>query len=376
MKCFGLYVHIPFCPYKCNYCDFLTFSNVDKNIDRYMLHLYKEIQMYKKMGYCLDSIFIGGGTPSHIDSYYIVELMNHIKRSFVLTDNCEISIEMNPNTLTESKVKGYLQSGINRYSLGVQTFDNRILKILGRGYDKEIVKKDIELLRINGVENLSIDMMLANPNQDMKVLEEDLKIIESLDIDHISYYSLILEDKTLFKYWLDKGLIKLFDDDLERMMFERVKTRLKKIGFERYEISNFAKDGNLYSRHNCKYWKQEPYLAVGLGSTSNYDGNRRKNYSKFNQYFDSLDKGIFPVEVVENLSEEDREKEYIIMYMRMIKGFDISEINEKFGIDFLMKYNKLIDKYLRLKIVEIVDNKFRFTDYGLDVSNQFYVDLL
>lgn len=340
-----------------------------------MTYLTKEIQMYKGLGYCLDSVFIGGGTPSYIDSSFIVDLMRKIKSAFSLTDDCEISIEMNPNTLFEKKIKDYLNSGINRFSLGVQTFDDNILKILGRSHNQEIVKKDIELLRKLGVKNLSIDMMLANPNQDMNVLNHDLDMIATLDIDHISYYSLILEDKTLFMHWLNEGKIELFDDDLERQMFDRVKNRLRDMGFERYEISNFAR-GKFYSRHNCKYWKQEPYLAVGLGSTSNYDGNRRKNYSKFKDYFEALDRGYFPVENVEKLSEEDREKEYIIMYMRVIKGFDIGEINEKFGIDFLMKYNDVINKHLKLGTVEIVDGRFRFTDYGLDVSNQFYVDLL
>lgn len=372
---FGLYVHIPFCPYKCNYCDFLTFSNVDKKIPQYMLYLYSEIEMYKSKGYILDSIFIGGGTPSYIDSSYILNLMDKIRSVFQLTDDCEISIEMNPNSLDEKKIYDYLKAGINRFSLGVQTFDDEILKILGRSHTKEIVYKDIELLRKMGVKNLSVDMMLGNPKQDMDVLQKDLEHISKLDIDHISYYTLILEDRTLFKYWLDKGIIDLFDDDLERLMFERVKENLSKLGFERYETSNFAKVGKK-SIHNIKYWKQDPYLAIGLGATSNFDGNRRKNHTKFKGYFSAIDQGAFPVMNIEKLSEEDREKEFIIMSLRMLEGFSINEINKRFNIDFLSKYASVIDKHKSLSTVEVDGDRFRFTDYGLDISNQFYIDVI
>ncbi|MDO5027321.1 MAG: radical SAM family heme chaperone HemW [Tissierellia bacterium] len=375
MNKFGIYIHIPFCPYKCHYCDFLTFSNADQKIDAYMLALNKEISMYENNDYLVDSVFIGGGTPSYIASSYIVKMMDNLRKVFRLTKDCEISIEMNPNTLDEKKIKDYLKAGINRFSLGVQTFDDQILNTLGRSHNKQIVLADIKMLRDLGVDNLSLDMMLANPGQDMDRLKADLDIIASLDIDHISYYSLILEDRTLFSYWLDQGIIDLFDDDLERAMFDEVKKSLAKLAFDRYEISNFAK-GEKTSRHNSKYWKQEPYLALGLGATSNFDGNRRKNYSKFKDYFKAIGQGKFPVASMETLSQEDREKEFIIMYMRMVKGFSIREINERFNIDFLSKYSKIIDKHLELNTVEIKDGRFSFTDYGLDVSNQFYIDII
>lgn len=375
MEKFGLYIHIPFCPYKCNYCDFLTFSNADKKIDDYIKALKKEMKMYENKGYLLDSIFIGGGTPTYIDSAYIVDLMKELRRVFEISKDCEISIEMNPNTLDEKKIIDYLKSGINRFSLGVQTFDDEILKILGRSHSKDIVLNDIRLLRNLGAKNLSLDMMLANPKQDMNKLVKDLDIISDLDIDHISYYTLILEDRTLFKHWLDQGLIDLFDDYLERAMFDQVKKRLSEMGFKRYEISNFAKAGK-ESRHNAKYWKQEPYLALGLGATSNFDGNRRKNYSTFKDYFKAIEENRFPVEGLEELTGEDREKEYIIMYMRMLDGFKIKDINDKFHIDFLSKYKSVIEKHTDMGIVQIEDGRFKFTDYGLDVCNQFYVDII
>lgn len=372
---FGLYIHIPFCPYKCNYCDFLTFANADRRIEEYMSYLFKEIELYRGKGYQLDTVFIGGGTPSYLDSTYIERLMDLLREVFIIDEDAEISIEMNPNTLDSKKIRTYLDSGINRYSLGVQTFDDEILNILGRKHSKEIAIKDIEMLRRLGAKNISIDMMLANPKQDMEILAEDLKTIRGLDLDHISYYTLILEDRTLFKYWVDKGLISLIDDDLERDMFDLVKKDLFEMGFKRYEISNFYKNGRP-SRHNMKYWKQEPYLAVGLGAVGMYDSVRRKNFRSFEDYYQAIDQARLPVEEEERLSKEDLEKEYIIMSMRMVEGFSIEEINRRFDIDFLDKYKEIIDKYEAYGIVKLDGGKFTFTDYGLDVANQFYVEII
>lgn len=375
MKKFGLYIHIPFCPYKCNYCDFLTFSNADRMIDEYIEYLKKEINMYRGKSYTLDSIFIGGGTPSYIDSKYIVEIMKELKQVFNIEDDSEISIEMNPNTLTEEKIRDYLSAGINRFSLGVQTFDDEILKILGRSHSKKIVFEDIDLLRSCGVKNLSIDMMLANPKQDMKVLEEDLNCISQLDIQHISYYTLILEEKTLFSYWLENGIIELFDDDLERDMFDRVLKYLNDLGFERYEVSNFARVG-YQSKHNMKYWNLQNYLAVGLGAAANLDDIRTKNHTTFKGYFEAIDKGDIPIMEKETLSKEDREKEYIIMNMRMSKGFSIDEINKLYKIDFKSKYKVILEKHMKFGNIQIKNNWLSFTKQGMDVANQFYVDIL
>ncbi|NLW53018.1 MAG: radical SAM family heme chaperone HemW [Tissierellia bacterium] len=374
-EAYGLYIHIPFCPYKCHYCDFLTFSHADKKIDTYMSYLFREVKMYENQGIRLDSIFIGGGTPSYIDSRYIVELMKLIRKIFIVDSDSEISIEMNPNTLTVEKIRDYVNAGINRFSLGVQTFDDKTLKILGRSHTKDIVMEDIKLLRENGAKNISIDMMLANPGQDMKILEKDLENILQVDINHISYYTLILEDRTLFKHWLDKGTIKLFDDDLERDMFHRVVKKLEENGFNRYEISNFAKTG-MESKHNKKYWKQTPYLAIGLGASASYEDVRTKNFSKFAEYFEAIDNGKLPIEIIENLSMEDREKEFIIMNMRLKNGFYIDDINKRFGIDFLVKYQDIVEKHKSYGTVAITDGRFRFTDYGLDVTNSFYIDII
>lgn len=371
----GVYIHIPFCPYKCNYCDFLTFSNIDKQIPKYMEYLFKEIDLYKGEEGIIDTIFIGGGTPSYIDAEYISDLMDRLRKAFNISEDCEISIEMNPNTITEEKIKTYIKAGINRFSLGVQTFDNEILKILGRSHSKEIVLNDIEIIKKSGGDNINIDMMLANPKQDMEILERDIDQVISLGIQHISYYSLILEERTYFYYLYEKGQLDLFDDDLERKMFARVKDRLKDSSFSHYEVSNFALEG-YESRHNLKYWSQQKFYGIGLGS-SGFDGQARtKNYSKFKDYFACIDQGVKPFEEVNELSKEELEKEFIIMSMRQIKGFRIQEINDRFKINFLEKYKDLIEKYSANGVVQEVDGYFRFTEYGMDISNQFYVEII
>ncbi len=371
----GLYVHIPFCPYKCNYCDFLTYSNVDFMIDDYIDSLLKEISLYEGEDYSLDSIFIGGGTPSYIKADHIRRIMKAIKENFQLEEGAEISIEMNPDTLTDKKVRTYLEAGINRFSLGVQTFDQEILKILGRRHSYEIVKKDIELLRKNGAKNISIDMMMANPKQDMAVLREDLEKIIGLDINHISYYSLILEEKTMFDHWLNSGKISLFDDDLERQMYHEAVFFLAINGFDRYEISNFAKKG-YESVHNKKYWELKDYLGLGLGSSSNLGLKRFSNHRKLKDYHADLALGKKPLALVEDLSLEEREKEYIIMNMRKTEGFSIDQLEKRFKIDFYGKYKDVLDRHLAYRTIKIENGRLSFTDYGIDVSNTFFVDII
>lgn len=371
----GLYVHIPFCPYKCNYCDFLTYSNVDFMIDDYIDSLLKEISLYEGEDYSLDSIFIGGGTPSYIKADHIRRIMKAIKENFQLEEGAEISIEMNPDTLTDKKVRTYLEAGINRFSLGVQTFDQEILKILGRRHSYEIVKKDIELLRKNGAKNISIDMMMANPKQDMAVLREDLEKIIGLDINHISYYSLILEEKTMFDHWLNSGKISLFDDDLERQMYHEAVFFLAINGFDRYEISNFAKKG-YESVHNKKYWELKDYLGLGLGSSSNLGLKRFSNHRKLKDYHADLALGKKPLALVEDLSLEEREKEYIIMNMRKTDGFSIDQLEKRFKIDFYGKYKDVLDRHLAYRTIKIENGRLSFTDYGIDVSNTFFVDII
>lgn len=371
----GLYLHIPFCQKKCHYCDFLTFVNRDDTIHEYVNYLIKEIQLYKDHDYSVDTIYFGGGTPSHIDADYIAEIMQAIDQNFNILPECEISIEMNPESVSREKLTAYVTAGLNRFSMGVQSFDDQVLKLMGRLHNRQSVLEKIDLMAELEVGKFGIDLMFANPRQSLEVLKEDLAIAARLPVNHISYYSLMIKDNTPFHRWIQTGQIKLVDDETERYMYHLIQEKLTANGFHQYEISNFAKIG-AESRHNKKYWTLEDYIGLGLGASSNIGLERSVNQPSFTKYFDMIDKGKLPVQSSEKLSGEEREKEYIMLHLRLLQGFDIDEINQRFKINFIEKYRDAIEKHLNYQTVGLKDNRFYFTPRGLDIGNQFYLDIL
>lgn len=371
----GLYLHIPFCQKKCHYCDFLTFVNRDDTIHEYVNYLIKEIQLYKDHDYSVDTIYFGGGTPSHIDADYIAEIMQAIDQNFNILPECEISIEMNPESVSREKLTAYVTAGLNRFSMGVQSFDDQVLKLMGRLHNRQSVLEKIDLMAELEVGKFGIDLMFANPRQSLEVLKEDLAIATRLPVNHISYYSLMIKDNTPFHRWIQTGQIKLVDDETERYMYHLIQEKLTAHGFHQYEISNFAKKG-AESRHNKKYWTLEDYIGLGLGASSNIGLERSVNQHSFTKYFDMIDKGKLPVQSSEKLSGEEREKEYIMLHLRLLQGFDIGEINQRFKINFIEKYQDAIEKHLNYQTVGLKDNRFYFTPRGLDIGNQFYLDIL
>lgn len=374
MQPIGLYIHIPFCEKKCNYCDFLTFVHREDAIEDYVKYLKKEIEMYEGKNITLDTIYIGGGTPSYLEASKMKEIINSVKTVFEIDEDVEFTIEMNPESVTEEKINTYLECGINRFSMGVQSFNNEVLGIMGRIHNRTTVFRKLKLMRELGCKNISIDLMLANPKQSIDVLREDLEIATKLDIDHISYYSLILKENTYFDIWYSQGGIELFDPEEERQMYHEVVDTLVANGFEHYEISSFAKDGKT-GKHNQKYWNLKDYLGVGMGAASNIGLKRFVNYRDFEKYFEAIDRGKKPIEEEENLSIETREKEYLMLNLRMMQGFDINDMNKKFGIDFEKKYNNILQKNIESKILEVSDGKVKFTEYGIDNGNLFFRDL-
>lgn len=373
-KIVGLYVHIPFCEKKCHYCDFLTFTDQNDEILDYVNYLIKEIQMYEGKGYILDTIYIGGGTPSYLDANLMSKIISTIKEVFILEEDCEITIELNPESVNKKKIITYLKSGINRFSMGVQSFDNQVLRIMGRIHRKETVFEKLQIMKELGCKNISIDLMMANPKQDINVLKNDLSIAVNLDVNHISYYSLILKEKTHFEWWVNEGKFELFDPIEERKMYHLVTKTLKSHGFNQYEISSFSKEG-YESIHNQKYWNLKNYLGVGMGASANIDLIRTTNTRRFKTYYKMIDSGRFPIEEKEVLSLDAREKEYLMLNLRMLKGFNILNINKKFNINFENKYKKILDKYLDLGVIERVGDSIRFTETGVDSGNLMFRDL-
>ena len=374
MEKIGICIHIPFCKKKCFYCDFTAFQNLESWIASYFENLKKEIILYQKnMNVEVDSIYIGGGTPTYFDYHYIIELVEILK-NFDLSNVKEFTIEANPNSLTLEKLKAYKSLGINRISLGVQSFDDKVLKNIGRDHNKEIVLKDIENIREAGFDNLSLDMILNLPGGNFDSIKNDLEIIKKINPEHLSYYSLILEKGSHFYSLYKKDKLKLMDDDLERDIFSYIEKYLKNFGLNRYEISNFSKKG-FESYHNKKYWSEGGYLAFGLGASGFLSNVRYNNVKNFVKYEKLINEGKFPIEFREFISKDEREKEYIIFKLREVEGINLKEFENIFGHSLLEKYSEPVEKFLKLGFFKI-DDSLRFTHKGFDLSNEFFIEII
>ena len=369
----GAYIHIPFCEKKCYYCDFAAFPNLENWIETYVDNLIKEISLYReKMDVIIDSIYIGGGTPSYIEPKLIEKIVGEILK--FRTDIKEFTIEANPNSLDMEKLKTYKKLGINRISLGVQSFDDLVLKNIGRNHTKDRAIRDIGMIRDAGFDNLSFDLMLNLPGQDYESVKKDLEMVKILRPNHISWYSLILDKGSRF-YALDKeGKLDLMDSDLEVEIFSYLVDELEKIGLNRYEISNFAQKG-YESYHNKKYWNGDGYLGFGISSAGYLTNTRYNNTRNLAIYDKMLKNNDLPIINKEFVDRNESEKEYIIFKLRESEGINLEFFKDKFGSDFLEKYKKAIQKYEADGLFEI-DEYFRFTKKGFSLSNEFFVEII
>lgn len=369
MEKVGCYIHIPFCQKKCYYCDFCAYMNVESRIKTYIENLKKEIKIYQeKLDVEINTIYIGGGTPSYIHPKYIIEIINQIKK-FNTKNIKEFTVECNPNSLTKEKLEIYKDIGVNRISLGVQSFDNKVLKTIGRNHTADIALKDIDLIREVGFENLSFDMMLNLPKQDYKSIKRDLEMVKKISPEHVSWYSLIVEEGSRFHALDKKGKLQLMDEEMEMEIFHEIIEELSKFGLYRYEISNFAKKG-YESLHNKKYWEGKGYIAFGMSGSGYLTNYRYSNTKNFNHYNNMIKEENFPIDEISYIDKNEREKEYIIFKLREISGININEFKKIFGHDFLKTYEKEID-LLKDDGFFIIDDNFRFSSKGMDLSNEF-----
>lgn len=356
----SLYIHIPFCKRKCLYCDFLSFPDT-KYINEYFDALIKEINAFdcKKVR----SIFIGGGTPSYVDSKYIGNVMEALSQ-YDLNENAEITIEANPGTLTLEKLKAYRSYGINRISIGLQAWQNELLKKLGRIHTKEEFLENYENILKAGFHNINIDLMFSLPNQSYDMWLETLENAAALDPTHISAYSLIVEENTPF-YDMDLALP---DEITDRKMYHTAINFLNSKGYKQYEISNFAKEG-FHSVHNCVYWQRKEYKGFGLGAASLINNCRLKNTENINDYI----KGMTIIEN-EKLTRTDSMAEYMFLGMRMTKGVSISGFKKEFNEDMLVKYKDVFEKYK--DFIAINGDQVRLNEKGIDISNMIFCEFL
>ena len=343
-------------------------------MEKYFSYLEREINLYKNFlrEKIIDTVFIGGGTPSSVDEKFIERILK-ILSDFEFSKNPEITIESNPNSLTREKAETYFSSGINRISIGAQSFNDEILKKIGRIHKSEDIYKALENARFAGFTNINLDLMLALPSQKFSDIKKSLEEIKKLDIPHLSYYSLILEEGTRLYEAHKKSPLDFPDEDEDRKMYHYVVDELEKIGIDQYEISNFSKNG-FECRHNLTYWKLKDYLSFGLSASSNIKNLRYRNFSDFKNYYEALDKGEKPIDFSEILTKTDRTNEFIMMGLRLRSGIDLGEFKERFEKDFIKTYESEIEKNIRLGLVEVKENKIYLTERGRDLSNQVELD--
>lgn len=371
-----LYLHMPFCVRKCAYCDFLSFPTDQGTQNLYTRRLREDIDaMGKKYGDIpVDTIFIGGGTPSVPDSALIVGIMEHVRKAFHVAEGAEISMEANPGTVTREKLTDYRRAGINRLSFGLQSANDRELKLLGRIHTWAEFLESFHLARECGFTNINIDLMSALPGQTRESWKDTLKRVTDLNPEHISAYSLIIEDGTPFgeKYGSEEGRKLLPDEDSEREMYYETKRFLQDCGYERYEISNYAKPGRA-CRHNIGYWTGLPYLGLGLGASSYMDGCRFAVNSDMKQYLEEKP-GMFTD--VEKLTKKDMEEEFFYVGLRMTAGVSLPEFERRFGVSAKDVYPGLMEMFVEEKAAVFQGDRFVLTDYGLDVSNYIMAQFL
>lgn len=371
MKKLGIYIHIPFCKQKCNYCDFYSIKWNDEAENNYINALLNEIKSYKiKLNgeYTVDSIFFGGGTPTIIKSENLLKILDSIKDIGKIDSQCEISMEANPNTLTEENLKAYKDMGINRLSIGIQSLNDQILKKIGRIHNSSQALEAIDRAQNMGFENINADVMFNIPEQTVNDIQDTLlKIIEK-GVKHISFYSLKLEEGTPMFVMEKNKKITMPDEEVERKMYYAGRSVMEDNNLIQYEISNFAIKG-YECRHNLRYWNQEEYIGLGPSAHSFLNNTRFSNPSDLKFYCEKSETDSFERIIQEVLTEDDLMFEYIMLKLRLTVGIHINEFNKRFKADFNEMYKLQIKYLLKYDLVELVNNNIHLTKKGMDVSN-------
>lgn len=377
----GIYIHIPFCKQKCYYCDFVSYSNKCSEVKEYIESLKKEIEEFDFSNYKVTSIYIGGGTPSYIDSIYIVEILSELKEklkcNLIEFKDIEITIEVNPGTVDTKKLNDYKKSGINRLSIGLQSTKNDILKKIGRIHTYQEFLEIYKLARETGFKNINIDLMIGIPGQKIGDLKNTLQDIIKLEPEHISVYSLIIEENTPIEKMLENGEIKLPDEDLERNMYWYVKNTLELNGYNHYEISNFAKLGK-ESRHNLNCWNQEEYIGFGVAAHSYLNCIRFSNAISVEEYIQNIknNRKDENIQIEEKQSLEDKKNEFMMLGFRKIQGVDIARFKEKFIDNPIFLYRENLNKLVEEGLIEVDLNHIKLTNKGIDLANLVFEEFV
>lgn len=355
------YVHIPFCTQICYYCDFSKVFIKNQPVDSYLEHLLEEFQSYDIQK--LRTLYIGGGTPTALSASQLEVLLDGLTKNLDLSALEELTIEANPGDLDADKIAVLKNSAVNRVSLGVQTFDDKMLKKIGRSHLEKDIYENIDRLKLAGFDNISIDLIYALPGQTMEQVKENVAKAIGLDIPHMSLYSLILENHTVFMNRMRRGKLPLPKEELEAEMFEYIISELERAGFEHYEISNFSKSG-FESRHNLMYWDNAEYYGIGAGASGYVDGVRYKNHGPIRHYLSAVEEGNARF-TEEHLSQKEQMEEEMFLGLRKKSGVSMARFEEKFGRSFDGLYGEIVKDLVQQGLMQIEGDRVRMTKRGL-----------
>ena len=378
-KDLSIYIHIPFCNSKCNYCSFVSYVANEPEKLQYIEDMKKEIMLrakeYNKF-YAINTIYIGGGTPSSLPLGAIKDVLQTIYRYFTVKNSAEITIELNPNSITVEKIREYIISGVNRFSIGLQCADSKVLTNMGRTHSLADFDQTIALIRQHGISNINADIMLGYPSQTLKAVQDTINHIISLNIPHVSSYMLSVEDGTPLQLMVDKGVKYLPKESQVLKMYQTVLDSLVKAGYSRYEISNFAKPGFM-CKHNLVYWNRGDYLGFGVAAHSYVAGVRFSNVEDTTQYNNCLTyKQKPPVAVAKELTKEEKKEEFIMLELRTATGLNSKEYEKEFGENFLATHSKQLAEFVKLGLLVLdKEGNVKCTSKGFMVLNKIILDL-
>lgn len=355
------YVHIPFCTQICYYCDFSKVFIKNQPVDSYLEHLLQEFHSYDIQK--LRTFYIGGGTPTALSASQLEVLLEGLTKNLDLSMLEELTIEANPGDLDADKIAVLQNSAVNRVSLGVQTFDDKMLKKIGRSHTEKDIYENIDRLKLAGFDNISIDLIYALPGQTMDQVKDNVAKAIALDIPHMSLYSLILENHTVFMNRMRRGKLPLPKEELEAEMFEYIIAELEKAGFEHYEISNFSKTG-FESRHNLMYWDNAEYYGIGAGASGYVDGVRYKNHGPIRHYLKAVEEGSARINE-EHLSQREQMEEEMFLGLRKKSGVSMARFEEKFERSFQELYGDIVKDLIRQGLMQLDGDRVRVTKRGL-----------
>lgn len=366
----AVYIHIPFCTQICHYCDFNKVFLKGQPVDDYLKALKTEMEktFANLPPENVETVFIGGGTPTALNEKQLEYLMQTINCFIDVEKEIEFTIEANPGDLTVEKLKILKNYGVNRLSIGVQSFNNNLLKAIGRNHKVEDIYKTIESVKQQGFTNISIDLMYALPNQTIQDVEFALNEFFKLDIEHCSAYSLIVEPKTIFYNLMNRGKLPLPSEDEEATMYQMIMEQMESHGYHQYEISNYAKKG-FKSKHNLVYWDNDHYYGFGAGAHSYINGKRRSNIGPINHYLKAIEKGRLPIREEISLTVKEQMEEEMFLGLRKTAGVSQKKFYQKFSIDVLEYYREEIEKLIQDGLLQINEDEIQLTNRGRILGN-------